>query len=351
MLISNEPHDEPVDVHFKLLELTLSDELIRIGVIVAVDFFLQRLENLKAVLQMLVTVLIGSSTHCLDVKADIAFLPVFVLYEDLDLVEGRTQILYTETLVLIIADAVLIIEVNGEQLIKSKSETDFIGRIQPGQDCMCALEIAANTFGINGRSGDTHHMADGAAEGAVNRFIWLGFNADADRFIIAEHVVDRFDQLFCSRYGALGFRAERTFAGKPQHNQITAQFPGNIDGTIGAPHGKIAVLFAGACKTAVSRMGIHPEPRRNKLGSQAVLVQHGFDFSCFRFDLFHTEIVHVGNSIVIMKLHSGKTQLGKFSEFGLQINRIAGFRAVGIRTGMDIPGPDGKFELGYNRSS
>ena len=184
-----------------------------------------------------------------------------------------------------------------------------------------------------------------------NRFVGLWLNADADGIIITEHVVDRFDQLFCSRYGAFGFRAERTFAGKPQNDQIAAQLTGNIYGPVSAPHGKLPVLFAGTGEAAVHRMGIHPEPRRNKLGSQTVLVQHGFDFSCFSLNLFHAEIVHVGNSIVIMELHSGKSQFGKLSEFGLQIDRAAGFRAIGIRTGMDIPRADSEFEFGHNRSS
>ena len=301
---------------------------------------------------MLIAVLVRGGAHRLDIQANILPLGAVVVFcEHLHLVECLPQILHTERLVLIVANAVLIVQMNGKQLVKSQCKADFVGGIQPGQNRMRRFQIAADAFGIGCSSGNRHHMPHCAADGTVDGFVGLGFDADTDVFIIGQHFIDGFNQLLCRPYRALALCTERSLAGQPQNDQIGAQFFGNIDRAVCAPHSVFPVALARRHKAAVLRAGIHPQTRSNKLGLQAVLVQQLLDAAGIFFDLLIAHIVHIGNSVIVVELYRREAQLGKLGKLGFQIDGVTGFRAVGIRTGMYIPGADGKFEFRHCFSS
>ena len=46
-----------------------------------------------------------------------------------------------------------------------------------------------------------------------------------------------------------------------------------------------------------------------------------------------------------MELDRGESQFGKFGEFCLQVDRLTGFRTIGIRSGMNVPGAYRKLEF------
>jgi hypothetical protein len=52
-----------------------------------------------------------------------------------------------------------------------------------------------------------------------------------------------------------------------------------------------------------------------------------------------------------MKLHGIETELFEHGEFALEINGLTGVGAVGVRTGMNIPGADRKLEARHESSS
>ena len=238
---------------------------------------------------------------------------------------------------------------NGEQLVKRHGKADFVGGIQTGQHGVGRFQIAAHTLGIDGGGGDAHHMANGAADGAVNGLIGLGLDADTDGLVVGQHFVDGIDQLPGSPDRALALCAQGPLTGQPQNNQVTSQLLGNVDGAVGTPHGELPVLGVGAHEAAVLGVLVHPQPGSHELSLEAVLVQQLFDFPGVGLDLFLSHVVHVGHSVIIMELNGGKAQFRKPGEFGFQINGLTGFGAVGIRTGVNIPGAHREFELRHDK--
>lgn len=48
--------------------------------------------------------------------------------------------------------------------MKQGRETDLIGGVETGQNGVGGFKVAADAPGVNGRGGDSHHMAHSAAD-------------------------------------------------------------------------------------------------------------------------------------------------------------------------------------------
>ena len=190
-------------------------------------------------------------------------------------------------------------------------------------------------------------MAHRAADGAVDRLVGLGLDANADALVVLEHFVDGLDQLSGGPHGALALGAQRALARQPEDDQVRAQFAGDVDGAVGAPHGEFAVGCAGAHEAAVLGARVHPQAGSDELGLEAVLVQQLFHAAGIFLDLFLRHVVHIRHGVVVVELHGGEAQLGEFGKFAFQVDHLAGLGAVGIGAGVDVPGADGKLESGH----
>ena len=85
-------------------------------------------------------------------------------------------------------------------------------------------------------------------------------------------------------------------------------------------------------------MGIHPQAGSHEFSSQAIFIQQLFHAAGIFFDFLFRHVIHIRNRIVIMELNRGESQFGKFREFCLQVDWLTGFRTIGIRSGMNVPG-------------
>jgi hypothetical protein len=95
-----------------------------------------------------------------------------------------------ERFVLIELETVLIVEMNGPELVESAGEIDFIGGIESGEDGMGGFDEGADAFGIARELGDGEGMTNGGNVGDIHRFIGFGFDGDADFLVVREHLVD-----------------------------------------------------------------------------------------------------------------------------------------------------------------
>lgn len=124
-------HQKIHDVHFQCLIVSGLDTLFLKIVIKAFCLCFQIPEYPHTIGQMLIAVLIRRGPHRFHIKSDIfSVVAVTVLLQHLDLIEGLTKVLYAEGLILIITDAVLVIQMNGEQLMESQSKSHFVRRVK-----------------------------------------------------------------------------------------------------------------------------------------------------------------------------------------------------------------------------
>ena len=209
-----------------------------------VRLFLQCLEYIQAVLQMLIAVLIPGGPHGLYIQAHVfSVLTVSVFLQHLDLVKGRPQVFHAKGLVLVILDSVLVVEVHGHQFPHCHGKSDFMGRVKTGQDGVGALQVSAHPLGVNGGCRHSQHMAHGPADASVNGLVWLWLNAYPDIRIIFQHFVDGMNQHLCGPHRGFGLRTEGSLPCQPQHHHIAAQLLCNVNGAVSPPHGVFPVLL------------------------------------------------------------------------------------------------------------
>src|SRR6266496_2669951 len=121
----------------------LDDHLVERGVIAlgnqGLGFLLVKRAHLlqqfqeggAAVLQMSEPMLDFGGTEWMDIKADVlASAAVLVPFQGADLVEGTSKIIAPKRFVLVVLEAVLIVQVKGPEFAERHREIDFIGGIQ-----------------------------------------------------------------------------------------------------------------------------------------------------------------------------------------------------------------------------
>ena len=105
-------HQQLHDVHFQLFEVLLLDHSSLELVVETLYLLQQQLEDALGVDQVAVAVLIGLGTQSLNVQTnalEVAAVTEVVFVQNLDLVEGITQVLDAEGLILVVTDAVLVV--------------------------------------------------------------------------------------------------------------------------------------------------------------------------------------------------------------------------------------------------
>ena len=77
----------------------------------------------------------GRGPHRLDVEPDaLAVAAVAVLFQGPDLVEGAAQVDRAEDLVLVVLQAVLVVEVDAPELVVLEGVGHVVGGVEPGED-------------------------------------------------------------------------------------------------------------------------------------------------------------------------------------------------------------------------
>src|SRR6266404_2348906 len=88
-------------------------------------------------------------SHGLDVEADdFALLPVTVANQDVHLVEGAAQVDGPEGFVLVVFQAVLIVEVNAPELAVEDGVGHFVAGVEAGQDAVGGFDQDADAIRV-----------------------------------------------------------------------------------------------------------------------------------------------------------------------------------------------------------
>src|SRR5208283_250361 len=129
------------DQHLELLILAILTEGLDLRGIDRANDVEQAEEHGPRVRQVIERLLEDRGPHGLDVEADaLAVLAVAVLLEHPDLVERPAQVHRAEDLVLVVFQAVLVVQVNAPELAVVESEGHVIGWVKAGQDRMGTLD-------------------------------------------------------------------------------------------------------------------------------------------------------------------------------------------------------------------
>ena len=96
-------------------------------------------------------------------------------------------------------------------------------------------------------------------------------------------------------------------------------------------------------------LGILPQTRGNKLGSESEVIQPFFQCCRFGLNLCGCFSVQFRNGIIIMELYTVKSHRFEHLEFFIENDRFPDSRAKNIGSFMDIPGPKGKSKFSGHR--
>ncbi|MPN11044.1 hypothetical protein SDC9_158345 [bioreactor metagenome] len=235
------------------------------------------------------------------------------------------------------------------------AQRDGIGhvvcRIEPREDGMRALDANADAARVHGVGAEAQRVPDSAAVAAVDGFVRLGFHENQRVLVILEDGVHCVAQLKNLLHGVLALRAKCSFAGEPELNLVGAERLGDVAAALGAPDREIVVLLEARGVRAVVAARVEPETGRDKLGKQAVFVEHGLDVLGIVDDRLVGHVVHVRNGVVIMELNARHAEFGKLLDLLFQRNARTDARAKGLVAFVNVPGAYGKTKCTHNCSS
>ena len=203
-------------IHFKLLEILFRDALRLEFIVEFLDFFEHHLEYALAVNDVAIAVLNRLRAHRLDVQADaFAVVAEVVLVEYLYLVEGGAKIFRAERLVLIVTDAVLVVQVHAPQLAEGYRESHVGGGIEAGHDRMRAFDAYSDPGRIDRLRRDGERVAARPAVAPVDRLVRLWLDKDLDVGIVLEYRIEGVAHLKDALYRVFAFSAKCAFAREP----------------------------------------------------------------------------------------------------------------------------------------
>ena len=276
--------------------------------------------------------------HDFDVEADpFAVVAETVLVEDADLVQGAARIDGAEGEVLVEFQTVLVVQVHAPQFLVRQREAHFIGGRKVGEQGMRGFDQAADAFRRIGHQTHGDRVTDGRDVGVVHRFIGLGFDHDADVFVVVEHGLDRGSDAFGGDHRVFGFADIGAFAGEPQHDIPGAERSGDIDGAFGAFDRVFTAFRAVVGVTAVDGLRCKPHAGRHKFGRQSMVVQDFLQRGRFLDDFGRRKIGHVRNGIVVMELNAVETHFLVGFELLVERNGAAHFRTERVGSLMNVP--------------
>ena len=339
-------------VHFETFVIVDGDEFVDDRLIELRDLVLHELDDAQRVLEVLEAELVSARAHRLDVEADVlAVRAVAVVDEELDLVEGRAQRLRTEDLVLIELHAILVVEVDREELLRREPEGHVVRRIEAGEDRVRRLDEDAATRRIVGEVPEGDRMAGGAGVGAVNRLIRLRLDRDADLLVVAEHAVEGLLELVDHRDRVLRLLAQRPLASKPEDDEVRAEDVRDVDRALRAPHRALPVFALGRGVGAVLEGGVEPEARRDEFAADAEPVEKLAELVGLVLDLLDRLRGDVRNGVVVVELDRGEAHLREALDLLAHCQGLTRGRTVDVRSLGDVPRTHGVLEPAHCQPS
>ena len=333
------------DEEFEFFVVAGGDEFIHLLLVEAAGDFEQFLEDGDGIGEMLDIDVLLLCSHDLDVEADgFAVLAVVVEVQDADLVEGAADVNGTEGLVLVELKAVLVVEMDGEQLLVGEGVTHFVRRIKVGEDGVCAFDVDADAAGIAGQEAEGDGMAGGRNIGVVNGFIGLGLDGDFDLLVVVEHFIDDFGQALDGDAGILCFADVGAFAGEPEDNQLGAEDVGDVDGFFEAVLRVCAGLRVIGGESAVDGLGIKPETRGDKFRIKSCAVEFFTEFFGDGGDLRGSLAVDFGDCVVIMELDAVEAEFLEKRKFFIKREWFSDIWAERVCAFVNVPGAECKTE-------
>ena len=138
---------------------------------------------------------------------------------------------------------------------------------------MGRLNDAAHSLGILGELGNGQRMPGGGQVGVIHGLIGLGLDGQPDLLVVLEHRIESLDQQFGGARSRLGFAQVGAFAGQPQHQDVGAQFVGDVDALSGTIDGVAAQLRIVAGVATVDGLRSEPQAGGDHLGHDALVVE------------------------------------------------------------------------------
>jgi hypothetical protein len=200
--------------------------------------------------------------HGLDVQADeAAGFGVAAQFQHADLVEGDAQVGRAEGFVLVILQAVLVVEMDRPELAGGEGKGHFVGGIEAGEDGVGGFDQAADAVGVAAAVGHGDGVANGGEVGVVHRLVGLGLDGDLDVLVVIQDGVDGVEQVFVGVDGVLGFADVGAFAGEPEDHEVGAQGPANVHRLFRPLDGPFADSRVVGGVAAIHAAGVFPEAR------------------------------------------------------------------------------------------
>ena len=281
--------------------------------------------------------------HGFHVEAD-EFAPpaVATFLQHADLVEGDAQVGGAEVFVLIVLQAVLVVEVDAAQLVVGEGEGHFIAGVESGEEGVRGLDQALHAAGIVRCVGQGDGVADGRNVGLVGGFVGLRLDPDFDVGIVVEHGVDGLQKTLIGEARVLGLADVGAFARQPEDDGLAIEGAGDVDAFPGAVPGVIAVGGAVGGVGAIDGLAGEPEARSDEFRGETLVGEHGLHLRRLLQDRVRGESVHAGHHVVVMELHALEAQRSVEGEFFLVGKGRAHLGAEGISALADVPGAKGE---------
>ena len=325
------------DEQLELFIVAGGDEFIDLLLIQAAGDFKQFLEDGDGVGQMLEVDILLLGSHDLHVETDgFAVLAVVVDIQNADLVEGTTDVNGSEGLVLIELEAILVVEMDGEELLVGESVSHFVRWIEIGEDGVGAFDIDADAAWIACQEAEGDGVASGRNVGMVNGFVGLGLDGDFDLLIVVEHFVDDFGETLDGDAGILRLADVCTFAREPEDDQLGAEDVGDVDGFLEAVFRICAGLGIIGCEAAVNSFGIKPEARRDELCIKACAVELFTEFFGNGGYLRGSLAIDFGDGVIVMELDAVKAELLEKRKLFIKRERFSDVWTKRIRAFVDV---------------
>ena len=223
-------HQLAEDVHLQPFVVAFGPVRLDLGHVHGSGHVEQALEHFPAVGQVPGLVGGAGGAHRLDVEADAAVVAAALQHPDR--VEGPAQVDRAEHLVLVVLQAVLVVEVDAPQLAVPQGVGHVVGRVEAGQDRVGRLDQHADARRLGGA------VAQARKWPGVGRYAWsigsFGFISPRMRMFLSYSS----SALTASRMRpdggdrVLGLADVGALAGQPQDDVLAAEGVGDVDGTL-----------------------------------------------------------------------------------------------------------------------
>ena len=221
--------------------------------------------------------------HRLDVESNaLALAAVAVLLQGPDLVEGTAEVGGAEDLVLVVLQAVLVVEVDAPELVVvGRAYAIVVGRVGKGRRWIEGALDQRRPRGPGRSSCRRHRSCDRRSAdtpGPSARLAWASPRIlDLSCSWLQDRVHERRSISGDRGLGALRLAGVGPLAGEPEDVILAVQLAGDVDGPLRPVEGVLAVGGSVRGEGAVDRVRVFPEPRGDELDEQPFAVEDLLD--------------------------------------------------------------------------